>query len=54
MVLKARDYGFIGLKLKGLIFHESESRRAQGAVNIDGWEEKDCERKCRGRLTIDE
>ena len=23
MVLKARDYGFIGLKLKGLIFHES-------------------------------
>jgi hypothetical protein len=45
MVLKARDYGFIGLKLKGLIFHENESRRAQGAVNIDGWEEKDCEGK---------
>jgi hypothetical protein len=23
MVLKARDYGFIGLKLKGLIFYKS-------------------------------
>jgi len=28
MVLKARDYGFIGLKLKGLIFSErNESAR---------------------------
>lgn len=30
MVLKARDYGFIGLKLKGLIFHESGNNKAQG------------------------
>jgi hypothetical protein len=38
MVLKAPDYGFIGLKLKGLIFHESDRRRARGTVNTDGWE----------------
>jgi hypothetical protein len=28
MVLEARDYGFIGLKLKGLIFHEGGNQRA--------------------------
>ena len=39
MVLKAPHYGFIGLKLKGLIFHESNSRRARGVVNTDGWKE---------------
>jgi hypothetical protein len=30
MVLEARDYGFIGLKLKGLIFHEGGNQRTRG------------------------
>jgi hypothetical protein len=34
MVLKARDYGFIGLKLKGLIFYKSGHKRARGQKNI--------------------
>jgi hypothetical protein len=32
MVLKAPDYGFIGLKLKGLIFPASGNRGAHGAI----------------------
>jgi hypothetical protein len=33
MVLKGADYGFIRLKLKDLIFHESGKQRARG-MNI--------------------
>jgi hypothetical protein len=36
MVLEARDYGFIGLKLKDLIFHEVAIRQSEttGTMNI--------------------
>jgi hypothetical protein len=47
MVLKAPDYGFIGLKLKGLIFHKSGNNRAQGANEYSSVGKEDCERKCR-------
>lgn len=33
MVLKGRDYGFIGLKLKGLIFHESADKPSTGTFS---------------------
>jgi hypothetical protein len=39
MVLEARDYGFIGVKLKGLIFYESGNQRARRKIFI-GWDEK--------------
>jgi hypothetical protein len=35
IVLKGRDYGFIGLKLKDLIFHRGIGERT-GGVNITG------------------
>jgi hypothetical protein len=47
MVLKARDYGFIGLKLKGLIFHESGNRGAQAACEYSWLGKQGYERKCR-------
>jgi hypothetical protein len=34
MVLKAPDYGFIGLKLKDLIFQELDRREHAGRMNI--------------------
>jgi hypothetical protein len=37
MVLKASDYGFIGLKLKGLIFHETADERTRGGFVLN-WE----------------
>jgi hypothetical protein len=46
MVLKARDYGFIGLKLKDLIFYARGRRRAWGGVNIH-WLKASCDRQCR-------
>jgi hypothetical protein len=44
MVLKARDYGFIGLKLKGLIFHESGNQGARG-MNIHRLGREGCEKR---------
>jgi hypothetical protein len=37
MVLKASDYGFIGLKLKGLIFNETADERTRGGFVLK-WE----------------
>jgi hypothetical protein len=34
MVLKGPDYGFIGVKLKGLIFYECGKWEIRRAVNI--------------------
>jgi hypothetical protein len=48
MVLEARDYGFIGLKLKGLIFHEGGNQRASQGYFI-GWKEN-CEENVGWRL----
>jgi hypothetical protein len=49
MVLEARDYGFIGLKLKDLIFHEVAIRQSAttGTMNIHRQRRKDCGRKWR-------
>jgi len=53
MVLKARDYGFIGLKLKGLIFHGS-GNLAVRALNMHWLEGMIVKENVRWRLTNDE
>jgi hypothetical protein len=50
MVLKARDYGFIGLKLKGLIFYKSGNQRAR-AMNIRKSERGIVKENVESRLT---